>query len=204
MKVLVIDNFDSFTHTLIHYITSIGSHEIKVCRNDSIEAGAIAWSDSILLSPGPGLPEEAGHLMKVIDDAHRKKSILGVCLGHQALATYFGAKLVPSPTPHHGFGDALNLSVHQEVAQLARLMFRNIPSGSSVGRYHSWTVDPQTIPSDLKVLATGSEGAVMAFAHNSLPLFGVQFHPESILTDYGYCLLQNWLQVADFEKLRTL
>ena len=187
MRILVIDNHDSFVFNLVHYLEGFG-HEITVKRPIQIEEIKIHNFDKILLSPGPGLPEQSGELMKAIDLWHQKKPILGVCLGHQALAIYFGAELENLATVTHGVTSRIYTTEHSKV------LFSNLPKNLDVGRYHSWVVKSKTLPNQLLCTATDKTGLVMAFRHQSLPIYGIQFHPESILTSKGHTIIENWLK----------
>lgn len=181
----LIDNYDSFTYILLHYLLQTGN-ECKVYRNDEITVQRLkALNPSrIIISPGPETPLQAGITMDVIDQFHKTTPILGVCLGHQALGMYFGAKLVHTH-PMHGKTSPVTHSGHD--------LFRNIPSPFTVMRYHSLAVN-ELVP-DLETLATSDDGVVMALAHKQYPCTGVQFHPESIGTEYGMQLLKNWAEL---------
>ena len=186
MKVLVIDNYDSFVYNLVHMVRYLG-HEPVVYRNDKIAIEMVGQYDKILLSPGPGIPEEAGILLDLIKTYAPTKSILGVCLGHQAIAEAFGAELLNLPTVLHGIASANHL---QEVEEP---LFEGFPSSFSVGHYHSWVVKEHTLPAELQVTGKDLEGNVMAIRHTTYDVKGLQFHPESILTDNGIRILANWL-----------
>lgn len=186
MKITVIDNYDSFVYNLVRYLEEESSAEITVMRNDRISYREIDSSDAILLSPGPGIPSEAGDLLKVIERYKNVKPILGVCLGHQAIGEVFGAKLVQCSKPYHGEEDTINIIKNG-------IIFNGIPSFTEVGRYHSWKLNISN-GSSLKTLALSSDNEVMAFEHKSLPLIGIQFHPESILTPNGRKMIKNWVK----------
>jgi anthranilate synthase component 2 len=185
-KVLVIDNYDSFTYNLVHLINEIG-YEVEVWRNDKFALEDVAQYDKILLSPGPGLPEEAGLLLDVIRTYAPTKSIFGVCLGQQAIAEVFGGKLLNLGRPMHGIATAI------DVLDTAELTFTDCPAEINVGRYHSWVVDNDGFPSSLKVTATDKDGQIMALRHQDFDVRGVQFHPESVLTAHGKQMIKNWL-----------
>ncbi|WP_432708813.1 anthranilate synthase component II [Pedobacter sp.] len=185
-KVLVIDNYDSFTYNLVHLINEIG-YEVEVWRNDKFELEDVAQYDKILLSPGPGIPEEAGLLLDVIRTYAPTKSIFGVCLGQQAIAEAFGGKLLNLGRPMHGIATAI------DVLDKAELTFTDCPSEINVGRYHSWVVDNNGFPACLKVTATDKDGQIMALRHHEFDVRGVQFHPESVLTAFGKQMIKNWL-----------
>ncbi len=184
MKLTVIDNYDSFVYNIVRYLREL-SCEVCVMRNDTIDRNELNKSDGIILSPGPGIPEEAGDLLKVIEEYHLSKPILGVCLGHQALGSFFGAKLIPAPEIVHGRSSTLNMLYPDT-------LFKGLNDPIEVGRYHSWILDAD-LPEILIPTSTGPKGELMSFKHQTLPISGVQFHPESILTPYGRKMINNWL-----------
>jgi anthranilate synthase component 2 len=186
-KVLVIDNYDSFTYNLVHLINEIG-YEVEVWRNDKFELEDVAQFDKILLSPGPGIPVEAGLLLQVIQHYAPTKSIFGVCLGQQAIAEVFGGKLLNLGRPMHGVATPISVLDEEE------LTFADCPDQISVGRYHSWVVDNDGLPDCLKVTAKDFNGQIMALKHKDYDVRGVQFHPESVLTEYGKQMIKNWLE----------
>lgn len=186
-SILVIDNYDSFTFNLVHLLNEAG-YEATVWRNDKFVLTDIEPFDKILLSPGPGIPSEAGLLLEVIRRYAPTKSILGICLGMQAIAEVFGGQLYNLARPVHGRATALTILDSEEE------LFTNCPDGFMVGRYHSWAVDPQGLPAEIKVTATDVTGVIMALSHVSLDVKWVQFHPESILTEHGKQLIENWLK----------
>lgn len=186
-KIVVIDNYDSFTYNLVHLLQECGQ-EATVWRNDKFELGDLEEFDHILLSPGPGIPKEAGLLMDVIKQYAASKKILGICLGMQAIAEVFGASLYNLEKPVHGTATPIRI-LHQEEA-----LFQTLPEEFEVGRYHSWAVKTQDLPSVLRVTATDLQGTIMALSHQELQVKGVQFHPESVLTQYGKEMIQNWLK----------
>ena len=188
-KILIFDNYDSFTYNLLHAVKSLGYNEVDVIRNDKIDLSAVAQYDKIILSPGPGLPEEAGLLMSLIRQYAETKSILGVCLGHQALGEVFGAKLENIPFVFHGVQTPVDIIAGD-------YLFDGIPNEILVGRYHSWIVSEDHFPAELEITAVDKAGDVMAMKHRQLDLHGVQFHPESILTPEGIRIIQNFLQHA--------
>lgn len=186
MRVLVIDNYDSFVYNLVHYLHALNVAEVVVVKNDAFTLDYPETFDKILLSPGPGLPEEAGLMMQVIEKYAPTKSTLGVCLGHQALGLHFGAQLQNLQQPLHGM--ATKVTVQKSG------LFQGLPASFQVGHYHSWVVQEATLQNTpLRVTAKSENGLVMAMQHETLPIFGVQFHPESILTEHGHAILQNWL-----------
>lgn len=193
MKILVLDNYDSFTYNLVHYIKELGyGQRMDVFRNDQISLEAVDAYDKILLSPGPGIPEEAGILMDLIKTYGPTKSMLGVCLGHQAIAEAYGAKLYNMPEVLHGVSSQL------EVTDIADRLFKNIPTNYKICHYHSWNVDKAHLGEALKVTAVDEFGEIMAISHKEYDVKGVQFHPESIMTEYGHELLRNWLSSSEF------
>jgi anthranilate synthase component II len=185
-KVLIIDNYDSFTHNLYHYCISVENTKIDIVKNDLIDFESIELYDKIILSPGPGLPNTSGMLMEFINKFHDKKTILGVCLGHQALAQYFGATLLQMALPLHGVATTLEVVNNS-------ILFQNLPKTFSVARYHSWTVDPQNFPKELEITALDINKNILAIKHKYLPIFGVQFHPESILSEYGKEIIKKFI-----------
>ena len=186
MKIIVIDNYDSFTYNLVHYLEELKC-EVTVKRNDQVNIKEIEKFDKIVLSPGPGIPNEAGLLKEIISSFFNTKSILGVCLGHQAIAEVFGAELVNLKTVYHGVATDINIIKEDP-------LFNDLPNPLKVGRYHSWVVK-EPLPDDLEALAYDQNEQIMAFKHKTYNLRGVQFHPESILTEHGKDLLKNWLKI---------
>lgn len=187
MKILVIDNYDSFTYNLVQYIERIPGTEVTVARNDKITLDEVAAYDKIVISPGPGIPDEAGISKDLIGTYGPEKSILGVCLGHQAIAEVYGGSIRNLDTVYHGVSD--------EMEQVAEddYMFKGIPSKFDAGRYHSWIVEEQTLPEELEVTVRNAEGEIMAVRHRLHDVRGVQFHPESVLTEYGGMMIKNWI-----------
>ena len=185
-KILIFDNYDSFTYNLLHTVQSLGHTEVDVIRNNRITLGEVERYDKIILSPGPGLPEEAGLLLPLIERYAATKSILGVCLGHQAIGQVFGAKLENIPFVFHGV---------QTPAQIIAgdYLFNGLPAEIEVGRYHSWIVSRENFPAELEITAVDEEGNIMALKHKHLDVHGVQFHPESILTPQGTLIIRNFL-----------
>ncbi|MGH3772543.1 MAG: aminodeoxychorismate/anthranilate synthase component II [Pseudonocardiaceae bacterium] len=191
MRILVIDNYDSFVYNLVQYLAQLGA-QCVVRRNDAVEPGDVRAADGVLLSPGPGTPERAGASMGIVREcAEQGRPLLGVCLGHQAIGAVWGATVARAPELLHGKTSAVH---HQGVGVLAGL-----PRPFIATRYHSLTVLPETIPDILEVTARTESGIVMALRHRELPVHGVQFHPESVLTDGGHRLLANWLRIAGAE-----
>src|SRR5690554_3874203 len=185
-KILIFDNYDSFTYNLLHTVQSLGHTDVDVIRNDRMTLEEVERYDKIILSPGPGLPEEAGLLLPLIERYAATKCILGVCLGHQAIGQLFGAKLENIPHVFHGV---------QTPAQIVAedYLVAGLPEEMEVGRYHSWIVSSENFPSELQITALDKEGTIMALRHRTLDLHGVQFHPESILTPEGTAIIRNFL-----------
>jgi len=186
-RILVIDNYDSFTFNLVHLLNEVGQ-DATVWRNDKFDLAEVDAFDYILLSPGPGIPSEAGLLLDVIKTYAASKRILGICLGMQAIAEVFGGNLYNLARPVHGRATALSILDTKEK------LFSDCTDGVLVGRYHSWAVDPKGLPGVLKVTAVDGNGVIMALSHTTLDVKGVQFHPESILTENGKQLIENWLK----------
>ena len=184
-KIVIIDNYDSFTFNLVHYFEALNC-EVTVFRNDEFDLNELQEFDKIVLSPGPGLPSEAGLLKQVIKTYAASKSILGICLGQQAIAEVFGGKLRQLETVKHGVATNIKTTVSDEI------LFQGLPENFEVGRYHSWIVDTD-LPSVLEATSTDEEGEIMSLRHRTLDVKGVQFHPESILTIHGKAMLKNWI-----------
>lgn len=187
MNILVLDNYDSFTYNLVHLLEKVCDHTIEVHRNDKISLAEIGRFDKILLSPGPGVPEEAGILLDVIKTYAGKKSILGVCLGLQAIGESFGATLKNLDHVFHGVATPVQI-IKEDV------LFAGCPQEFKAGRYHSWVIDAQGLPDCLEITATDPVGNIMAVRHKTLDVKGVQFHPESILSEYGETIIGNWIK----------
>jgi anthranilate synthase component 2 len=187
MNILVFDNYDSFTYNLVHLVEKIINGKVTVVRNDEIPLEKVNNYDKIILSPGPGIPEEAGLLLPLIKEYAPTKSIFGVCLGQQAIGQTFGASLTNLKEVYHGVATDVNI-----IAEDGRL-FKGLPKQLKVGRYHSWVIDEATIPAGLIVTAKDDEGFVMAVQHDKYDVCGVQFHPESVLTPQGEQIMRNWL-----------
>jgi len=189
MKILLVDNYDSFTYNLVHLIQQLGEkYEVSVRRNDEISLEEVAAYDRILLSPGPGLPEDAGLLLPIIQTYADKKPILGVCLGHQAIGQVFGAELLNLPAVFHGVATPISKTT------ISSPLFKNLPETFSVGRYHSWVLSPENFPKELQITALDEAGNIMAFQHAQYKIQAVQFHPESVLTAHGESMMKNWLE----------
>jgi len=187
ISILVLDNYDSFTYNLVHIIKALGYKNVEVHRNDKITLKEIERFDKILLSPGPGIPSEAGILLSVIKTFAGKKSILGVCLGQQAIGEVFGGMLTNLEKVYHG------VATKTKILDKG-ILFEGIPAEITTGRYHSWVVDQKNFPESLLVTAVDEQGQIMALRHKTMDISGVQFHPESILTEFGEKMMQNWLE----------
>ncbi|MCB0495627.1 MAG: aminodeoxychorismate/anthranilate synthase component II [Cyclobacteriaceae bacterium] len=186
-KVLLIDNYDSFTYNLVQLVQEVTGERPTVVRNDELDSVVLTDYSHVILSPGPGIPDEAGDLKKTIGQlANSKTPTLGVCLGQQAIAEQFGGSLINLDKVYHGIGSTMRI-VRQDT------LFNGVPETFEAGRYHSWIVNRTTLPDELEVLCDGPEGEIMAIRHKSLPILGVQFHPESILTKDGKTMIKNFL-----------
>ena len=185
MKVVIIDNYDSFTYNLSHLVKELGA-EVTVVRNDQFRLEELEQYSKIILSPGPGVPSEAGLLLDVIRTYAGKKPILGVCLGHQAIGEVFGAKLENLSDVFHGVATPCHIVADDPI-------FSGIPRDITIGRYHSWVVSRENFPDCLEITAVSDEGQIMALRHRELNVRGIQFHPESVLTPDGRKMLQNWM-----------
>ena len=191
MKILIFDNYDSFTYNLVHVVEKILHQKVDVYRNDKIPLEKIKDYDKIILSPGPGLPSESGLLLPLIKEYASSKSVLGVCLGQQAIAEAFGGKLYNLQEVYHGVATKINVKENRNVSE--NDVFKNLPGELEVGRYHSWIVDKRDFPNELEITAEDENGYIMALRHKSLDIQGVQFHPESVLTPLGEKMIRNWL-----------
>jgi len=185
MKVLVLDNYDSFTYNIVHILRELGGLDIAVIKNDKIKMLEVASFDKIILSPGPSLPKDAGKMNKLILKYYNTKSILGICLGHQAIAENFGGKLYNMKEPLHG--------VQTDIYLDDDYIFEGIKSEIKACRYHSWSVDKDSFPQELKITARDADGVIMALSHRSYDIKGIQFHPESIQTKTGFNMIQNFI-----------
>ncbi len=189
-RVLVFDNYDSFTYNLVHLVEKILHTKVDVVRNDQISLEDVDQYDKIILSPGPGIPSEAGLLLPLIKKYYATKSILGVCLGHQAIAEALGGSLINLEEVFHGIATPVEII---DRPGDGKDLFENVPGSFDAGRYHSWIVDEKTLPEDLIITAKDQNNLIMAFRHKTYKIHGVQFHPESILTPYGEQIIRNWL-----------
>jgi len=187
MKILVFDNYDSFTYNLVQMIKEQSNATVEVFRNDEISLEAIKAYDKILLSPGPGIPSESGLLLPLIKTYAATKSILGVCLGQQAIAEAFGGSLTNLSKVYHGIATPIELIGESN-------LFEGLPTTFQVGRYHSWVVNEQDLPAELKITSKDADGYIMSLEHTSYDVKGVQYHPESVLTPDGAKIIGNWLK----------
>lgn len=185
-KIIVIDNYDSFTYNLVHYLEDLNC-EVTVYRNDEFDIEELQKFDKILLSPGPGIPDEAGLLKEVIKTYSTTKSILGVCLGQQAIAEVFGGSLINLEKVYHGVATNIKIQVQDEP------LFKGLESEIEVGRYHSWVVNSSDFPEVLEITSLDENGQIMSLRHRTYDVRAVQFHPESILTPHGKKILENWV-----------
>ena len=188
MKILIFDNYDSFTYNLVHLVEKIMHLKVEVFRNDKITLEDVKKYDKIILSPGPGIPDEAGLLLPLIKEYASTKSILGVCLGHQAIGEAFGGSLINLTKVFHGVATDCQLS------NVNCRLFENMPEKFKIGRYHSWIVAEKNFPDELEVTATDDNNYIMAMQHKKYDIQGVQFHPESILTPEGEKIMRNWFK----------
>lgn len=187
-KVVIIDNYDSFTYNLVHIVEDLLQDEVVVLRNDQFEIEELDEFEYIILSPGPGVPEEAGLLKPVIERYKSSKKILGVCLGLQAIGEVYGAKLINLEKVWHG------MRTQMKKTTVASVLLEGIPTDFPAGRYHSWVIDPDSDTSELLVTATDNQGNIMAARHKTDTVYGLQFHPESIMTDDGKLMIENFLK----------
>lgn len=187
MKILVLDNYDSFTYNLVHILRALG-HQPTIYRNDKIGIEEVGHYDKILLSPGPGIPDEAGIMKSVIKEYAPSKSILGICLGHQGIAEVFGASLFNIPKVLHGVTSTTT------VVDESDYLFKRLEKSFQATHYHSWAVIPASIPSTLKVTAVNDDELIMGLRHTQYDVRGLQFHPESIMTPTGPAMIENWLK----------
>lgn len=187
-KILVIDNYDSFTYNLVHYIEAITQNSCDVKRNNEVEVQDIDSYSHLVFSPGPGLPEEAGKMIEIIKTYNETKKILGVCLGHQALGVAFGGKLKNLSQVFHGVETKITKTKEDE-------LFKDIPNQFEVGRYHSWVIEKSSLPDCFDITSLDEDGEIMSISHKTLPIKGVQFHPESIMTSTGMNMMKNFLEL---------
>ena len=192
---ILIDNYDSFTYNIVQYLEELGI-EPKIFENDKVTIDELKSLDfdSIIISPGAGNPDTAGISMAVLEEFYKTKKILGICLGHQCIAKFFGANIAKSKNPTHGKTSKIFVCENSK-------LFKNLPKNFDVTRYHSLEVDKSSMPSNLKITAETQDGIIMALEHNALPIYGVQFHPEAILTQYGHELLKNFIEIKPLDNV---
>jgi anthranilate synthase component II len=189
MRILVFDNYDSFTYNLVHLVEKLTDASVDVLRNDETTLAEIAKYDKIILSPGPGLPKDAGLMPILIKNFASQKSILGVCLGHQAIGEAFGGKLVNLEQVYHGVSTSVEIGNRDHASRI----FHGLPPHFEAGLYHSWVVSAENFPESLEITAVDKNGYIMGLQHKTFDLQGVQFHPESIMTPLGESMIRNWL-----------
>ncbi len=189
--ILLLDNYDSFTWNLHHYLTQLSGEPVIVKRNDEISLSEASDYKSIVLSPGPGLPADAGIMPELILKYGHEVPIFGICLGHQAIGEAYGAKLTNLDTVLHGVQRAVFIEKPED------RIFKGLPDKINSGHYHSWVLSSNEIPDELEVTARDADGVVMAISHKTFPISGVQFHPESVMTDYGMQIMENWLHFCN-------
>ena len=190
-KILVLDNYDSFTYNLVHIIRELGfGDRLDIVRNDKMSVQEVDAYTDILLSPGPGVPADAGIMPEVLKRYSSTKNILGVCLGHQAIGEAFGGTLYNLPVVYHGMTTPVHISGDRE-------LYKDIPETFTICRYHSWVISPENLPDELEVTAVDPNGQIMGIKHRSFNVRGVQYHPESIMTEHGKQIIQNWLNLTD-------
>ena len=191
---ILIDNYDSFTYNVVQYLEELGI-EPKIFENDKVTINELKSLDfdSIIISPGAGNPNTAGISMAALEEFYKTKKILGICLGHQCIAKFFGANIVKSKNPTHGKTSKIFVCENSK-------LFKNLPKNFDVTRYHSLEVEKSSMPSSLKITAETQDGTIMALEHDALPIYGVQFHPEAILTQYGHELLRNFIEIKPLDK----
>ena len=193
MKILILDNYDSFTYNLVHLVEKIIHQKVDVFRNDKITLEQVSEYDRIILSPGPGIPSEAGLLLQLVKEFAHCKSILGVCLGHQAIGEAFGARLVNLSTVFHGVATSIRQTGITK-SERKNNLFSDLPAEIEAGRYHSWIISEEDFPEELTITAKDENGYIMALSHKKYDVQGVQFHPESVLTPDGEKIMRNWLK----------
>ena len=194
MKILIFDSYDSFTYNLVHMVEKLINGKVDVYRNDKISLEKVNEYDKIILSPGPGLPAESGLLIPLIKEYAATKSILGVCLGQQAIAESFGGSLVNLKNVYHGVATKINIDKNRTLS--SNDLFKTLPEEIEVGRYHSWVVNKEDFPKELEITAEDESGYIMALRHKTYDVQAVQFHPESVLTPDGEAIMNNWLSIS--------
>lgn len=186
-KILILDNYDSFTYNIAHYVDENPNYKAVVIRNDAISLEEINKFDTIILSPGPGLPKDAGIMNALVKKYASTKKILGICLGMQAIGEIFGGQLINMEKVYHGISSSINITKKNSI------IYKNLPNSFKVGRYHSWVIDQENFPNTLEITAQTKQNEIMSLKHKEYAVFGVQYHPESILTEHGKQLIANFL-----------
>lgn len=186
-KILILDNYDSFTYNIAHYVDENPNYKAVVIRNDAISLEEINKFDTIILSPGPGLPKDAGIMNALVKKYASTKKILGICLGMQAIGEIFGGQLINMKKVYHGIASSINITKKNSI------IYKNLPNSFKVGRYHSWVIDQENFPDTLEITAQTKQNEIMSLKHKEYAVFGVQYHPESILTEHGKQLIANFL-----------
>jgi anthranilate synthase component II len=189
LKILLIDNYDSYTYNIVNTLAPLHDGVLHLLKNDQVSPDLANTYDKIIISPGPDIPQKSGNIIEVIKQLAPHISLLGICLGHQAIAEAFGAQLFQMDKPQHGSATSLK---HTHVSKL----YINIPDDAHYGLYHSWAVDAGSLPAELSITSTSPSGVMMSLEHKSLPIYGVQFHPESYLSTHGAQLIANWLELC--------
>ena len=189
MKLLIIDNYDSFTYNLVQLVEQAGITDYIIVKNDELDRLKPNDFDRVIISPGPGIAEEAGQLMWFLSKFYTSKAILGICLGHEAIAELFGAKLIQMKEPMHGIKNKAQVIIRDDI-------FKAIPDHFYIGHYHSWNIDESTLPKELEIIVRDENNLNMAIRHINYEIIGLQFHPESIMTDYGLEMIKNWCSVS--------
>lgn len=195
MNILIIDNYDSFTYNLVHVVEKVTNKKVVVFRNDKINIEDVNAFEKIIISPGPGIPDEAGITKELIAKYKSNKSILGICLGMQAICEVFGGQLINTEKVHHGVATRINTKNSND------RLFKNIPKCFEAGRYHSWIIDKDSLPEGLEITSYDDYGNPMSLAHRIYDIKGVQFHPESILTEHGETIIKNWLYGSNDDSI---
>lgn len=190
LKLLIIDNYDSFTYNLVQLVEQAGVTDYIIVKNDELDKINPNDFNKVLISPGPGIAKEAGQLLWFVNQYYQNKPMLGICLGHEAIAEIFGAKLVPMNKQLHGIKN-------KATVQLDDKIFNGLPKKFNIGHYHSWNVDEVTIPDEIEIILKDEDNLNMAIRHRKYNLIGLQFHPESIMTDYGLEIIKNWLFLSN-------
>lgn len=186
MKLLIIDNYDSFTYNLVQLVEQCGITDYQIVKNDHLLNNDFSGFQKVLISPGPGIAAQAGQLMGFLKEHHKSKSFLGICLGYEAIGELFGAKLSKLPEPMHGFQNNAELVLYNNI-------FKGLPGIFKIGHYHSWIINEMDMPAELRILLKDEKNLPMAFSHKTYDLTGLQFHPESIMTEFGKEMICNWL-----------